>query len=123
MISQISSDTRITPVQFEERAGVVLCDFLNKGLKKNNSKHSSISKLQDKYPVSIIFDYAIGYVEGTKFSKDTVVCLTDELGNAYWISLYYYLLRTPEAITDLRKYFEKQGVYIDNDLKDLKMIL
>lgn len=58
-----------------------------------------------------------------ELTKESTIGLRHELGGITRINLLSYLIRHKPSLTQIRKYFATFGITIDEDLKDLEVII
>jgi hypothetical protein len=123
-MTQISPDSKLTSAEFEERCPKELAKLFNDALLKYNGIYTFLKSIPDTYRSETYFNYCMDYIERTKRVRfDSSVTLSHELGIIYSMKLCDFILRRTDVISGLRGFYKNHGIVLDDDLKDLKMLL
>jgi hypothetical protein len=123
-MTQISPDSKLTSAEFEERCPTELAQLFNESLLKKNTTYPSLKSIPGLYCYDIYFSYCMDFVKTIKrFHCDSSVTLSHELGIIYSIKICDFILRKIDVISGLRGFYKNHGIVLDDDLKDLKMLL
>jgi hypothetical protein len=122
-MKEIYSVTRISSEDFANRCGKEVTEYFDNILKELSKSYNKIIEVKGLHYSSKYIQYFAGFHVTPKLSLEQSVTISHELGGTIRVNFYTYILRNRITVTQIRKYYETFGIILDEDLRDLKIII
>jgi hypothetical protein len=122
-MKEIYSVTRISSEDFANRCGKEVTEYFNNIVKNNSKRYKTITDIQGKHCCSDYINFINGFMERTFLSDSATVYFTHDAEKTTRANFLCFVLRQRIVISTIRKYYETFGIILDEDLRDLKIII